>query len=110
MRPPAKRDAAAFLVAEHGLSKKRACAAVGLSRAAFYRPLPDSSRDDAVVAALNELVEKHPRWGFWKLFKRLRRLGHPWNHKRVWRVYKALKLNLPRRTKRRLPTRERQPL
>jgi putative transposase len=110
LKPPAKRDAAAFLVAEHGLSRKKACAAVGLSRAAFYRPAPDSTRDDAVVAVLNKQVGLHPRWGFWKLFNRMQTLGYPWNHKRVWRVYKAMKLNLPRRTKKRLPVRERQPL
>ena len=83
---------------------------MGLSRAAFYRPAPSSDRDDEVIEALNQLVEKHPRWGFWKCFHRLRRLGHSWNHKRVLRVYRAMKLNLPRRTKRRLPIRERQTL
>jgi putative transposase len=36
--------------------------------------------------------------------------GGCFNHKRLLRVYRAMKLNLPRRTKRRLPTRMRQPL
>jgi len=67
-------------------------------------------RDGAVVAALTVLVEQHGRWGFWKCFARLRLDGHGWNHKRVHRVYCALRLNVPRRAKRRVPTRLRQPL
>ncbi len=67
-------------------------------------------RDSPVVSALNETVERHGRWGFWKCFQRLRDQGHAWNHKRVHRVYCSMKLNLPHRTKKRVITRERQPL
>jgi putative transposase len=98
-------------VAEHNLSKTRACAAVKLSRSSWYRPVASTEqRDREVMDALNALVEKHPRWGFWMCYDRLRLLGHCWNHKRVYRVYKAMKLNLPRRKKRRLPKRVQQPM
>jgi putative transposase len=63
-----------------------------------------------VFEALNELVARRPRWGFWKLYDRLRLDGQRINHNRLHRVYCAMKLNLPRRTKGRLPTRIRQPL
>ena len=42
--------------------------------------------------------------GFCKCFDR-RLDGRPCNHKRVHRVYFAMSLNLPRRTKKRVPTR-----
>lgn len=67
-------------------------------------------RDRPVIEMLNELVARRPRWGFWKLHDGLRLDGQTINHKRLHRVYCAMKLNLPRRTKRRLPTRIRQPL
>ena len=63
-----------------------------------------------MIEALNAVVAKYPRWGFWKCFNRLRLDGRTWNHKRVHRVYKAMKLNLPRRKKRRLPQRVIQPM
>jgi len=59
---------------------------------------------------LTDAVARYPRWGFWKLFDRRRVEGRPWNHKRVHRVYCALRLNLPRRTTRRVPRRIRRPL
>jgi len=62
------------------------------------------------MAALTTLVAAKSRWGFWKCYDRLRLDGQLWNHKRLWRVYCRLRLNLPRRTKKRLPVRLRQPL
>lgn len=60
--------------------------------------------------ALNEIVAKRPRWGFWKCYARLRADGHRWNHKRVHRVYCGMRLNLQRKAKKRFITREPQPL
>lgn len=96
------------MVEEMGLPVVRACSSVRLSRAAYYRPVEDSERDVEIMAALNEIVAVELRWGFWKCYERLRQLGRPWNHKRVHRVYCAMRLNQQRRAKKRLPTRERQ--
>lgn len=94
------------LVTQGGLPIQRACAAVGLSRATYYRPVANwAQRDGSVIEALMALSATNPRWGFWKYVGRLRNTGHPWNHKRLWRVYCQLRLNLPRRTKKRVPAR-----
>lgn len=85
------------------------CSVVCISRTAYYyQPMfPD---DTEIIDALNTLIKKHHRWGFPKCFKRLRKLGYTWNHKRVYRVYTELKLNLRRKSKHRLPARNPEPL
>ena len=90
---------------------QRAGRVVRLSRTAYDQPpVPASRRDAAVIAALTDAVVRYPRWGVWKLQDRLRAEGRPWTQKRLHRVYCALRLNLPRRTTRRVPRRVRQPL
>ena len=70
-----------------------------------------SKKDDKeVISALRQLAEQHPTYGFRKLFAYIRRAGHLWNHKKVYRVYRLLKLNKKRKGKRRLPTRVKEPL
>jgi len=99
------------MVQEHRLSRAKACRIVGYSRSALYQPKTDwAAKDAPVVDAINAIITKRPRWGFWKCFKRLRKDGQPWNHKRVHRVYCDMKLNMKRRVKKRVITRERQPL
>ena len=67
-------------------------------------------RDAELIAALSEVVQAHPIRGFWKCCKVLRRTRPDWNHKRIYRVYKAMKFNLRRTAKKRLPKCERVPL
>ena len=84
---------------------------MGLSHGAFYRqPLDWMERDAEVIAVLNELVEAHPRWGFWKVADAIHNRGICWNHKRIYRVYCRMGLNQPRRIRRKLPDRPREPL
>jgi len=109
--PIARRFAAQVMVEDHCLSRVRACKAVGLPRSALYKPTTDRAAKDApLIDAINTVLEKRPRWGFWKCFDRLRQDGRDWNHKRVYRVYCSMRLNLKRKVRRRLITRPRQPL
>ena len=106
-----RREAVDWLVEEQILPAAKACRLMGVSRSGWYRDGRDpGERDAAVIARLNEVVARHGRWGFWKCFHWLRQHGETWNHKRVLRVYRSMKLNQPRRARRRLPARLRQPL
>ncbi len=92
----------------HEVSLGRACKVINLSRSVFYY---QSIRDDhAVIEKLQMMAEKRPTEGFWKMYLRIRREGLLWNHKRIHRVYKLLKLNMKRKGKKRLPARVKQPL
>jgi len=97
------------LLVQEKLSVRRACRIVSLPRSVMsYKKI---SRDDSsLIDALRELVDKHPTIGFWKCYYRLRRKGYGCNHKRLYRVYTLLRLNVRRKVKRRVPQRVKQPL
>lgn len=112
VEPAAGLDAVQVLEDEHHLSRRQACRIAGVSRSALYKPRAEeaSVKDAPIIEALNGVVSRHGRWGFWKCFHWLRSQGHGWNPKRVHRVYCNMKLNLPRRARKRVLTRDPQPL
>ncbi len=60
---------------------------------------------------LVRLTTTHRTWGFGLCFLYLRNIKHfPWNHKRVYRVYRALELNLRIKPRKRLVRATPQPL
>ncbi|QBS11153.1 IS3 family transposase [Legionella israelensis] len=109
LKPAEKREMADYLVQEHGLSLRRSCSVLRLSRTAYYYQ-PAMDKDEAVIKELVTITEHYPRYGFRKLFIKLRQAGFSWNHKRVYRVYCELKLNIRRKGKRRLASRHPEPL
>jgi putative transposase len=99
------------LVVEEAVPITRACAHLELSRSSYYeRPASKTIADAPVIDVLNQVVAKHGRWGFRLCFDWMCNQGYPWNHKRVWRIYKEMSLNLPRRTKKRIPKLPKVPL
>lgn len=81
---------------------------MNLSRTVYH--YISKKQDQPVVEKLQELADKRPTEGFWKMYYRIRRDGYTWNHKRLHRIYKALRMNFRRKVKRRLPARILQPL
>jgi putative transposase len=91
------------------MSIRQACKAVKIARSTCVYE-KDVSKDIEIISSLRELVDDHPSIGFWKCYHRLRRQGKDWNHKRVYRVYTQMHLNIRRRAKKRLPARAKQVL
>jgi putative transposase len=98
-----------YIGKEFKISIRQACRLFKLSTSVFYyQPVP--SQDNEIIEAIEGLLKQDSDWGFWKLFKTLRNQGKSWNHKRVYRIYLKLKLNIRKRAKKRFPARVKEPL
>ena len=95
------------MVADHGLSVREACRAARLARSAYYAPA-EPKNDAPVISAIEAYIAENQQHGFDKLYPVLRQQG--FGKSRLYRVYKALRLNIKRRGKRRLPARIKEPL
>ena len=98
-------------VSNFGLSIRLACAAFGISQTCYrYRPLL-SEENEEIADWLIRLTHNHKDWGFGLCFSYLRNVkGYDWNHKRVYRIYKVLELNLRIKPKRRITREKPEPL
>lgn len=94
---------AATAIERHGISIKFACQCLGISESSYYYR-PKLSGKNAVIADwLLRLTMANKRWGFGLCFLHLRNVqGYGWNHKRVYRIYRELELNLRIKPKRRI--------
>ena len=104
-----KREDVEYLVTDEQLTKCRACKLIGISRSTCqYKTKPkDDSESQQVLTAL---TDRYAAIGYWQFCYLLWNKGHNWNHKRIYRVYTDMKLNIRRMAKKRLPKRIKQPL
>jgi putative transposase len=88
-----------------GVSERRACRVLGQQRSTQRLPPRTGTDEEArLVARMLELVRKHPRYGYRRIWALLRREGWRVNRKRVHRLWRQQGLKVPRkqRKKRRL--------
>lgn len=84
------------------VSVSRACRIMSVSKTAYYYKSVKQSDDPEIKAYLLSLALEHKRWGFEKMMQQAKLDIKPWNHKRVYRVYCELKLNIRVKPRKRL--------
>jgi putative transposase len=107
--PQAKRAAVTVLMTERDFGVTRACGLVGISRSLYrYRSRrPDSA---PLRARIEEIAAVKRRYGYRRVYLRLRREGWEVNRKRVYRLYREAGLAVRRRKRKRIGVFERKPL
>lgn len=90
-------------IAKHGISIRLACEVYGISETCFRYQAKLNGENAVIADILLKLTQANKRWGFGLCFLYLRNVkGYRWNHKRVYRLYRELELNLRIRPKRRI--------
>ena len=98
-------------VQEFGASIKLACQAFQISQACYRYEAKHQAENDEIADWLLRLTDNNRNWGFGLCFLYLRNVrGFAWNHKRVYRIYRELELNLRIKPRKRLVRDKPQPL
>jgi putative transposase len=102
-RQSLRREMAKTVVKKGNFNIRQACSAFGISESC-YRYQPKLSSENMLIADwLIRLTTNRRNWGFGLCFLYLRNVkGFKWNHKRVYRIYRELELNLRIKPKKRL--------
>jgi putative transposase len=98
-------------VEQRGLSIRVACQAFTISETCYRYQRKLSSENAEIADWLIRLTHNQRNWGFGLCFLYLRNVrGYGWNHKRVYRIYRELELNLRIKPKKRLVREKPEPL
>jgi len=99
------------VVTRGDVSIRLACVTFGISQTCYRYQACLSAENDQIADWLLKLTAIHKRWGFGLCFMYLRNVkGYGWNHKRVYRIYRGLELNLRIKPRRRLKRERPDPL
>ena len=98
-------------VQQYGVSIRSACQAFQISQACYRYVAQRNNEDEQIARWLMRLTDNNRNWGFGLCFLHLRNVrGFVWNHKRVYRIYRELELNLRIKPRKRLVRERPEPL
>ncbi len=109
--PFKRRELAYKAVLERGIPISKACDIFAISETCYRYQAKRRHENDVIADWLLRLTQAQRNWGFGLCFLHLRNVKcFPWNHKRVYRIYRELELNLRIKPKKRLVREKPSPL
>jgi putative transposase len=93
---PARREQVAY-ARERGLSARRACTLLSVSRSALDYKSRMTAKDAPVIAVMIELSARYPRFGYRRIRIFVVRAGHDLGFGRAHRLWRQAKLQVPRK-------------
>ena len=111
VKPSRRREMAQKAVSQKQVSIRLACWMFDISGTCDRYRAKLSSENAEIADWLIRLTHNQRNWGFGLCFLHLRNVkGFGWNHKRVYRIYRELELNLRIKPKKRLVREKPEPL
>lgn len=94
---------AKIAASKHSVSIRVVCESFGISETCYRYQPKLSSENEEIADWLIRLTHNQKNWGFGLCFLHLRNVkGFKWNHKRVYRIYRELELNMRIKPKKRI--------
>jgi transposase InsO family protein len=91
-----RRRGAEYLESVHTVSERRACQVVGIARSSKRRP-SGRTEEAALVRKIHELSEQYPRFGYRKIYDRLKTAGWHVARERVRLIRRREGLRVPQK-------------
>ena len=111
VRPSTRREMALRVVQHRQISIRTACTAFSISETCYRYRAKLVSENEEIADWLIRLTNNQRNWGFGLCFLYLRNVKQfRWNHKRVYRIYRELELNLRIKPRKRIVREKPEPL
>jgi putative transposase len=91
------------------MSKRKACRLLHVAPSTTTYESKLDVKDAAVIDKMAELAKENPRYGYRRIRKLLERVGHVMSPRRAHRLWKKAELQVPKKKRRRIPTRTTRP-